>query len=69
MCPPHGGVRQHEQGDANTRGYHAWSIMDNFAWDEGYSHRLTYVDFRTQERYIKDSGKWYSRLGMTGTLP
>jgi beta-glucosidase/6-phospho-beta-glucosidase/beta-galactosidase len=27
-----------------------------------------YVDFRTQKRYIKDSGKWYSRLATTGKL-
>jgi len=55
---------------ANIRGYHAWSIMDNFEWSEGYSQRfgLVYVDFRTQKRSIKDSGKWYSRLVMTGTL-
>ncbi len=55
---------------ANIRGYHAWSIMDNFEWSEGYSQRfgLVYVDFRTQKRSIKDSGKWYSRLVMTGRL-
>ena len=55
---------------ANVRGYHAWSILDNFEWAEGYSQRfgLVYVDFRTQKRYIKDSGKWYSRLATSGKL-
>ena len=42
-------------------GYMYWSIMDNFEWAEGYSKRfgLIYVDYRTQERIIKDSGYWY----------
>jgi beta-glucosidase len=55
---------------ANVRAYHAWSILDNFEWAEGYSQRfgLVYIDFRTQKRYIKDSGKWYSRLATTGKL-
>jgi beta-glucosidase len=65
-----GAVARAIKGGANIRGYHAWSIMDNFEWAEGYSQRfgLTYVDFRTQKRYIKQSGKWYSRLAMTGIL-
>jgi beta-glucosidase len=58
------------KGGANVRAYHAWSILDNFEWAEGYSQRfgLVYVDFRTQRRYLKDSGKWYSRLATTGKL-
>jgi beta-glucosidase len=55
---------------ANIRGYHCWSLMDNFEWAEGYTQRfgLTYVDFRTQKRTIKDSGKWYANLASTGVL-
>lgn len=55
---------------ANIRGYHAWSLLDNFEWAEGYSQRfgLVYVDFRNQKRYIKDSGKWYANLAATGKL-
>jgi beta-glucosidase len=35
--------------------------MDNFEWAAGYDLRygITYVDFETQQRVIKDSGLWY----------
>jgi beta-glucosidase len=43
-------------------GYFVWSLFDNFEWAEGYSKRfgIVYVDFATQRRIIKDSGKWYA---------
>lgn len=43
-------------------GYFYWSILDNYEWSCGYDMRfgLVYVDYRTQERTIKDSGYWYS---------
>jgi beta-glucosidase len=46
------------------KGYFVWSFMDNFEWTYGYSQRfgIVYVDFQTQKRIIKDSGKWFSRL-------
>jgi beta-glucosidase len=49
---------------ADVRGYHAWSLLDNFEWAEGYSQRfgLTYVDFKTKQRIVKESGKWYARV-------
>jgi beta-glucosidase len=55
---------------ADIHGYSHWSLLDNFEWSEGYTARfgLTYVDFRTQKRTIKDSGKWYGRLAATGNL-
>lgn len=42
-------------------GYFAWTFTDNFEWAEGYYPRfgLVYIDFNTQERIIKSSGKWY----------
>jgi len=49
---------------ADVRGYHAWSLMDNFEWAEGFSQRfgLAYTDFKTQTRTIKDSGRWYGKV-------
>lgn len=49
---------------ADVRGYHAWSLLDNFEWAEGFSQRfgLAYVDFKTQQRTLKDSGRWYGKV-------
>ena len=45
-------------------GYLYWSILDNFEWTEGYDRRfgLIYVDYRTQERIVKDSAYAYSEI-------
>jgi beta-glucosidase len=46
------------------RGYFVWSFMDNFEWSFGYTKRfgIVYVDFETQQRIVKESGKWYSSV-------
>jgi len=45
-------------------GYLYWSIMDNFEWAQGYDPRfgLIYVDYRTQERILKDSAYDYAEI-------
>ena len=42
-------------------GYFIWTFTDNFEWTEGFRQRfgLVYVDFKSQERIVKDSGKWF----------
>ena len=48
----------------DLRGYFIWTFMDNFEWNFGYTKRcgLVHVDFATQQRTVKDSGRWYSDL-------
>jgi beta-glucosidase len=47
---------------ADILGYFAWSLLDNFEWDSGFSQRfgLVYVDYLTQRRIPKASVQWYS---------
>jgi beta-glucosidase len=49
------------ENGAPVKGYFQWSLMDNFEWALGYEKRfgIVYVDFKTQQRIIKNSGKWY----------
>ena len=46
-----------------TRYYH-WSFLDNFEWKEGERERfgLVHVDYETQTRTVKESGKLYSSI-------
>ena len=46
----------------NVTGYFVWTLLDNFEWAEGFHPKfgLVHVDFETQKRIIKASGKWYS---------
>ena len=49
-------------------GYFAWSLLDNFEWALGYDTRfgIVHVDFATQLRTLKASGKWYRALLASG---
>ena len=48
----------------HIKGYVVWSFLDNFEWSEGYRKRfgLVYVDYTTQRRIVKDSGRWYANF-------
>ncbi|WP_369226791.1 GH1 family beta-glucosidase [Streptomyces sp. R39] len=49
---------------APLAGYFAWSLLDNFEWAYGYEKRfgLVHVDYRTQVRTIKGSGRRYADI-------
>ena len=49
------------------RGYFVWSLMDNFEWARGYVPRfgIVYVDYATQARIIKASGRLLSEVAAT----
>jgi beta-glucosidase len=46
------------------KGYFAWSLMDNWEWAWGLSRRfgIIRVDYATQERSVKRSGRWFASL-------
>ncbi|RMI44824.1 GH1 family beta-glucosidase [Streptomyces triticirhizae] len=48
----------------DLRGYFVWSLLDNFEWAFGYSRRfgLVHVDYETQARTLKDSGRWFAEI-------
>jgi beta-glucosidase len=58
-----------EQG-APVEGYYHWSLLDNFEWALGYEPRfgLVHVDYETQERTVKDSGRWYAGVAARNGL-
>ncbi len=48
----------------DLRGFFAWSLLDNFEWAFGYTRRfgIVHVDFETQKRTLKNTGRWYGRV-------
>jgi beta-glucosidase len=54
----------------DLRGYFAWSLLDNYEWALGYSKRfgIVHVDYETQKRTIKSSGRYYASVISTSGL-
>lgn len=46
------------------KGYFVWSFLDNYEWAQGYSKRfgLVQVNYKTQQRTLKSSARWYKRV-------
>lgn len=57
-------LRRAAGDDVDVAGYFLWSLLDNFEWELGYEKRfgITYVDYQTQKRTLKDSAYWYNKV-------
>ena len=55
----------------DLRGYLVWSLLDNYEWAYGYSKRfgIVHVDYTTQRRTVKDSGRWLAELVQGHAIP
>jgi len=52
------------EAGVDVRGYFYWSLLDNYEWAWGYAKRfgIVRVDYETQQRTIKQSGREYARI-------
>lgn len=55
-----------------VEGYYFWSLLDNFEWAEGYDPRYRFglysVNFETQERTLRDSGRLYAEIAAANAI-
>jgi beta-glucosidase len=58
-------------GDANVKGYFAWSRMDNFEWAAGYYPRFGFLSYdqRTLGRHARPSAQTFRRIARSDALP
>jgi beta-glucosidase len=59
-----GAILDAVEAGVDVRGYFYWSLLDNFEWAWGYEKRfgIVRVDYDTQLRSVKDSGRDYSGI-------
>lgn len=55
---------QAKKDGVRIKAYLAWTLTDNFEWQEGFDARfgLVHTDFNTQLRTVKDSGYWWRQF-------
>ena len=54
----------------DLRGYFVWSLLDNYEWSAGFAKRfgIVHVDYATQVRTVKASGKFYADVIKRGSV-
>jgi len=58
-------VKRAIRDGADVRGYHAWSILDNFEWAEGYEQRF---GLATRDRQLRPSASVYGQIARANAL-
>ena len=56
------------ESDSRIERYYHWSFIDNFEWRDGERARfgMVHIDYETQKRTVKDSGKLYAAIIASG---
>jgi beta-galactosidase len=57
-------------GEADVKGYFAWSLVDNFEWAAGYYPRFGFFSYdrRTLARHERPSARVFRRIARSGSL-